>query len=102
MSDRYSRLVAALSLSLSLSAGGRYTALIDRSGRYSQLVAGISSLYPGGGMYTEFIPTLFLLCFYHRAILAPDCHYCNFLWFVCQPELKVYFKFLFPFNVTGK
>ena len=59
-------------------------------------------LYPGGGMYTKFTPTLSLPYFNHRAILASHCHCCNFLWFVCQPELKVYFKFLCTFNVTGE
>ena len=53
-------------------------------------------------MLTKLTPTLSIPYFNHRAILSSHCHCCNFLWFVCQPELKEYLKFLCTFNVTGE
>ena len=93
--------------------------LIDRPGRYYQLVIGIPSLFPVGGRYTKFIPRWWqvytqvvagipsLLLSYPFFISTTEQSSLpivtgNFLWFVCQPELKVYFKFLFTFNVTGE
>ena len=56
--------------------------LIDRPGRYYQLVAGIPSLYPVGGRYTKFIPSWWQVYRVYTQVVA------------CIPSLLLPYPFL--------